>query len=61
MPSLIDLETGAIDAINILKGISKFSNASVAVIGGLAIWNYFPAGRSTQVLSVIAPSSYPPF
>ncbi len=32
-----------------LKGISEYSNARIAVIGGLALWKYIPTGRTTEV------------
>lgn len=50
MVSLDELETAAADVIRILKGISEYSNARVAIIGGLALWRYIPTGRTTEVL-----------
>lgn len=59
MPSLNELESAAAQVIAILKSISEFSDASVAVIGGLALWKYIPNGRTTEVLSsTIACSRY---
>ncbi|KAF2459309.1 hypothetical protein BDY21DRAFT_337915 [Lineolata rhizophorae] len=53
MPSLNELETAAADVLNILKGIPEFSNARVAVIGGLALWKYIPTGRTTEDVDFI--------
>lgn len=60
MPSLNELETAGADVINILKGINKFSNARVAVIGGLALWKHIPTYRATQVLSSDILNDCPP-
>lgn len=32
-----------------MKGIADYSEASIAVIGGLALWKYIQNGRTTQV------------
>lgn len=48
-----ELEGVAVDVINILKGIDKFKEASIAIIGGLAVWKYMPYGRQTEVCSVL--------
>ncbi len=48
-PSRNQLEAAAADVITILKSIREYSDAKVAVIGGLALWKYLPAGRTTQV------------
>lgn len=48
MPSLQELERAAIDVLRILKGINEFKDASIAVIGGLALWKYIPSGRTTE-------------
>ena len=44
------LEQAAIDVIGLLKSIRQYSDAKVAIIGGLALWNYIRQGRSTQVV-----------
>lgn len=49
MPDLLALQQAAADVIQILKRIEVYSNAKVAVIGGLALWTYLPEGRSTEV------------
>ena len=49
-PTRLQLERAAADVISILKGISEYSNAKIAVIGGLALWKYLPSGRTTEVL-----------
>ncbi|KAL9079254.1 MAG: hypothetical protein Q9157_001872 [Trypethelium eluteriae] len=43
------LEIAAVNVIRILKDISEFREARIAVIGGLALWKYNPAGRTTNV------------
>lgn len=48
MPSLQELEGAAADVISILKGVDEFKEASIAVIGGLALWKYIPSGRTTE-------------
>ncbi|KAF2241341.1 hypothetical protein BU26DRAFT_440823 [Trematosphaeria pertusa] len=53
MPSLNELESAAAQVIAILKSISEFSDASVAVIGGLALWKYIPNGRTTEDVDFI--------
>ena len=50
MTSLSTLERAAADVISILKGIDEFSNARIAVIGGMALRKYLPNGRTTDVL-----------
>ena len=55
MPTRSQLETAAADVIGILKGISEYSDARIAIIGGLALWKYIPRGRTTEVLGF----SYP--
>ncbi|KAG7285771.1 hypothetical protein NEMBOFW57_008065 [Staphylotrichum longicolle] len=47
------LERAAADVIVILKGIAEYSEASIAVIGGLALWKYMPGGRTTQDVDFI--------
>lgn len=47
MTSLSTLERAAADVISILKGIDEFSNARIAVIGGMALRKYLPNGRTT--------------
>ena len=49
MPSRTQLETAAAGVIRILKGIGEYSNARIAIIGGLALWRYIPTGRTTEV------------
>lgn len=49
MSSRQELEAAAADVIKILKGIDEFKEASIAVIGGLALWKYIPYGRTTEV------------
>jgi len=49
MPTQTQLETAAADIIGILRGISEYSNARIAIIGGLALRNYIPTGRTTDV------------
>ncbi|MCJ1401157.1 hypothetical protein MMC11_004369 [Xylographa trunciseda] len=53
MPTQTQLETAAADVIRILKGISEYSNARIAIIGGLALWKYIPAGRTTEDVNFI--------
>nr|POF00351.1 hypothetical protein CFP56_77325 [Quercus suber] len=43
------LERAAADVLQILKGISELQDASIAVIGGLALRKYLPNGRRTEV------------
>ena len=51
MPTRTQLEAAASDVIHILKGINEYSNARIAVIGGLALWKYIPTGRTTEVFN----------
>lgn len=51
MPPRTQLETAAADVITLLKGIREYSNARIAVIGGLALWKYIPGGRTTEVFA----------
>ncbi|XMA13751.1 hypothetical protein WAI453_006542 [Rhynchosporium graminicola] len=53
MPTLAELNSAASEVITILKGISEYSNARVAVIGGLALWNYLQNGRTTEDVDLI--------
>lgn len=53
LPSLAELNRAASDVITILKGIPDYSNAKVAVIGGLALWNYVRDGRTTEVIHYV--------
>jgi hypothetical protein len=46
MPSRPQLETVAADVIRILKGMPEYSDARIAIIGGLALWKYIPTGRN---------------
>jgi len=50
MPTRIELERAATNVVGILKNISEYSEAKIAIIGGLALWKYIPNGRTTQVL-----------
>ncbi|KAF2230122.1 hypothetical protein EV356DRAFT_580299 [Viridothelium virens] len=47
------LEMAAVNVIRILKDISEFREARIAVIGGLALWKYNPAGRTTNDVDFI--------
>jgi len=49
MPSRPQLETVAADVICILKGMPEYSDARIAIIGGLALWKYIFIGRTTEV------------
>ncbi|KIX02795.1 uncharacterized protein Z518_08737 [Rhinocladiella mackenziei CBS 650.93] len=53
MPTRMQLETAAADVIGILKDVSEYSDARVAVIGGLALWKYIPNGRTTEDIDFI--------
>ncbi|KAL9123826.1 MAG: hypothetical protein Q9217_006783 [Psora testacea] len=53
MPTRTQLETAAADVIRILRGISEYSNARIAIIGGLALWRYIPTGRTTEDVDFI--------
>ncbi|KAI9652038.1 MAG: hypothetical protein M1829_001975 [Trizodia sp. TS-e1964] len=62
MPPLSELNNAAANVISILKSIPEYSSARVAVIGGLAVWNYLQRGRTTEDVDLIvniesAPSS----
>lgn len=45
------LQQAAGEVIDILRNMTEFSETRIAVIGGLALWNYLPEGRTTQVCS----------
>ena len=45
-----ELEAAATRVLRILQGNSDFSDVRIAVISGLALWNYHPTGRSTSVV-----------
>ncbi|PLN82443.1 hypothetical protein BDW42DRAFT_193060 [Aspergillus taichungensis] len=47
-PSFAELEAAAVAVIRILQGMPEFSNARIALIGGLGIWKYFRNYRITQ-------------
>jgi hypothetical protein len=51
MPTRTELERAAANVIGILKSISEYSEARIAIIGGLALWKYIPNGRTTQVIA----------
>ncbi|CZT53421.1 uncharacterized protein RSE6_14971 [Rhynchosporium secalis] len=53
MPTLAKLNSAASEVIIILKGIPEYSNARVAVISGLALWNYLQNGRTTKDVDLI--------
>jgi len=55
MDARVRLERAAADVIVILKGIAEYSEASIAVIGGLALWKYIQGGRGTQVPELHTP------
>lgn len=48
-PSFSELEVAAGAVIAILKTMPEFSNAKIAVIGGLGLWNYLRGYRTTEV------------
>lgn len=48
-PSLAEVQDAARDVIRIMKTVPSLSRAQIAVIGGMAVWNYIPKGRSTEV------------
>ncbi|RJE26184.1 hypothetical protein PHISCL_01432 [Aspergillus sclerotialis] len=43
------LRNGASEVIRKLKRIPEFKSAKITIIGGLAVWNYLPNHRDTQV------------
>ncbi|KAJ5751368.1 hypothetical protein N7533_008396 [Penicillium manginii] len=47
-PSFAELEVAAGAVIAILKTMPEFSNAKIAVIGGLGLWNYLRGYRTTE-------------
>ncbi|GAB1312204.1 hypothetical protein MFIFM68171_02414 [Madurella fahalii] len=53
MVTLAQLEQAAADVVNIMKSITEYSEASIAVIGGLAVWKYIQDGRTTQDVDFI--------
>jgi hypothetical protein len=59
MSSRTQLERAAANVIGILKSINEYSNSRVAVIGGLALWNYVRDGRTTQVFASYIYSEVP--
>lgn len=48
-PSFAELEAAAAAVIRILQGIPEFSNARIALIGGLGLWKYIRGYRTTEV------------
>lgn len=48
-PSFAELEAAAGAVIGILKNMPEFSNAKIAVIGGLGLWKYLRGYRTTEV------------
>ncbi|KAI8949883.1 hypothetical protein F4801DRAFT_579985 [Xylaria longipes] len=63
-PSLLDLERAAMDVIKIMKAVPDLAKQKVAVIGGLALWNFMPRGRSTEdvdfIITLDGPKSVKP-
>lgn len=57
-PSFAELETAAGAVIGILKTMPEFSNAKIAVIGGLGLWKYIRGYRATEV-GLIIPKPWP--
>lgn len=49
MPTLVELNRAASEVISLLKSTGEYSNCKIAVIGGLALWNYIQDGRTTEV------------
>lgn len=47
--TLKELEKVAAEVIRYLKDINEYSEGSIAVIGGLAVWKHLPDGRKTKV------------
>ncbi|OAP57711.1 hypothetical protein AYL99_08449 [Fonsecaea erecta] len=47
-PSLQELEDTARHVIATLKSIPGYENRKIAIIGGMALWNLFPEGRTTE-------------
>ncbi|KAB8067348.1 hypothetical protein BDV29DRAFT_92519 [Aspergillus leporis] len=47
-PSFAELESAASDVIRILKTMTEFSSAKIAVIGGLGLWKYLRGYRTTE-------------
>ena len=45
-----DLESAAENVIALMKTVPQLADTKIVVIGGLALWKYIPAGRSTEVL-----------
>jgi hypothetical protein len=48
-PTFQELEESAQAVIGYLKTFPQYSDAKVAIIGGMAVWKYFPNGRRTKV------------
>ena len=48
-PSFSELEAAAGAVIEILKTMPEFSNAKIAVIGGLGLWKYLRDYRTSEV------------
>ena len=48
-PTFQELEESAQAVIGYLKTFSEYSNVRVSIIGGMALWKYFPHGRTTTV------------
>lgn len=49
MSTLAQLDQAAKDVVGEMKKIKEYADAKVAVIGGLALWNYIKSGRTTKV------------
>ncbi|KAG5926250.1 hypothetical protein E4U42_003490 [Claviceps africana] len=52
-PKREELHKAAADVIAILKTIPEFQDSKIAVIGGLAVWNYLQSGRTTKDVDFI--------
>lgn len=49
MNTLADLNEAAKVVLQCLKGLPDQADVKIALIGGLALWNYLPQYRSTTV------------
>ncbi|CRG92854.1 hypothetical protein PISL3812_09925 [Talaromyces islandicus] len=48
VPTFTELEAAASSVIRILKTMPEFSNAKIAIIGGLGLWKYIRSYRTTE-------------
>lgn len=53
MSTLAQLDQAAKDVVGEMKKIKEYADAKVAVIGGLALWNYIKSGRTTKDVDFI--------